>query len=259
MSPFGVKVDAAKRITQWCQSGVGNHRRTAEAQTSHMRPNSQQNTLLYSIRSRSPSTCREPMITKGAMLSSGVGGRVVVLECACEASKNMYVATKCLWRGSEIEPQPKSHWRKRSTEGTAKAQPVILWREERGEATRVRGQRQEHRCDDALAEQGSSSRRGEINQRTTETRRSTRRCKVSLQQCRQPSSPQPRTDADGSHHDHSRDRFQPDKSEVATEKVLKIVKVSLSLKQMYDGSQLIRLKSLEDTTETARGLHEEVQ
>ena len=50
--------------------------------TSQTSPYSQQNTLLQTTRPRGPNTYHEPTITKGAMLSSGVGG-------ASEASRKM--------------------------------------------------------------------------------------------------------------------------------------------------------------------------
>ena len=78
----------AQRITQWCRSGVGNHRRTAAA--ANLPTDQKDKSVLIVSRTRccettrptSPSTHREPTITKGALPSSGVGG-------ADEASRKM--------------------------------------------------------------------------------------------------------------------------------------------------------------------------
>ena len=159
-----------------------------------------------------------------------------------------------------------------------------MWREERSKATRVRGQREEHRSDDALAEQRSSSSRGERMKRTEKSKANGRQEEHSQKQAkqpkdcdrdkakheekhskvqgeaqykarlRQPASPEASKNrcrcpagAGRSDHDHPKDRLQPDTSEAATQ-VQKIVKDYLSE---------------EDCTMTvssaARRLHDEVQ
>ena len=79
----------------------------------------------------------------------------MVLEVQARHPGNCKVPQSVSGGAQRQKPQPKSKWCKSGTE----PRPTSQWREERNKATRVRGQREEHGSDDALAEQRSTSRR----------------------------------------------------------------------------------------------------
>ena len=73
-------------------------------------------------------------------------------------------------REIQTEPQPRSKWWESETEPKPTSE---WWKEDKG-ATREQGQRAKHRSDDALAEQRSTSRRGETMKRTEKSRANSR-------------------------------------------------------------------------------------